>query len=608
MTEGNQQQQKSAAILSVSDKTDLVPFAEGLSKHGVELYASGGTFKCLQQAGIPVKEVSELTQAAEMLGGRVKTLHPAVHGGILARRDMEQDCKDMQDRGFQYIDYVVCNLYPFEKVVAQTGESLSMQTAIEEIDIGGVTLLRAGAKNHNRVTIVTDVKDYDKVLQELTNEGQVSTSLRQTLALKAFERTASYDQHISQFLATRFADSNQLMKLRYGANPHQQNASVYIAGQQLPFKVLNGSPGFINLLDALNSWQLVKELGQSTGICAAASFKHVSPAGVGLGLPLSDDERIVMQVSDISALSLMASAYARARGADRMSSFGDWIALSGRCDLDTAKLIGKEVSDGIIAAGYDAEALEILKKKKGGKYCVLQMDSSYEPANAVDSRDVYGLRLSQSRNGALFSSELVKSFDVLSKCTDINDAAAIDMLVAVIALKYTQSNSVAFAHNGMIVGLGAGQQSRIHCTRLAGSKADFYWLRYHPRVLAMKFKQGIKRADISNAIDLYVSGEVQTMPKDGVEYNEWATKFDEASGSPALLTEAERQDWLNKRRDVVCASDAFFPFPDNVHRAHRSGVKYIIAPTGSVQDKQVISAADEYGMVYAKNPFRLFHH
>lgn len=309
-----------------------------------------------------------------MLGGRVKTLHPAIHGGILARSTVPSDVQDMKDRGYNFIDFVVCNLYPFQKTVANP--EVTVAQAVEEIDIGGVTLLRAAAKNHDRVSIVCDPSDYQTVLQEYCAQKAVSELTRKNLALKAFEHTAAYDAAISDYFRKTYA-SNGLgqLTLRYGMNPHQKPAQVYSTTGQLPFKVLNGSPGYINLLDAFNSWPLVKELKRELGLPAAASFKHVSPAGTAVGLPLSDEERKVMQVDDCGDLTALACAYARARGADRMSSFGDWIALSDVCDVPTARIISREVSDGVIAPGYTSEALDILKKKKGGKYCVLEVAS-----------------------------------------------------------------------------------------------------------------------------------------------------------------------------------------------------------------------------------------
>jgi phosphoribosylaminoimidazolecarboxamide formyltransferase/IMP cyclohydrolase len=586
------------ALLSVSDKTGLVELAKGLHESGVQLLASGGTAKMIRNANLPVRDIADITKAPEMLGGRVKTLHPAVHGGILARRSLESDVNDMKERGYDFIDVVVCNLYPFQKTVAAA--DVTIAKAVEEVDIGGVTLLRAAAKNHERVTVVCDPSDYAAIVGALKSSGKVPDSLRQSLALKAFQHTAQYDSAISDYFRKEYSSGYGQLKLRYGMNPHQQPAQVFsMRNEGLPFKVLNGSPGFINLLDALNAWPLAKELKKSLNLPAAASFKHVSPAGCAIGVPLSDVERQVMQVEK-DELTPLASAYARARGADRMSSFGDFIALSDTCDVATAKLISKEVSDGVIAPGYQKEALEILSKKKGGKYCVLQIDPNYEPSE-MEMRTVYGLSLEQKRNNAAISVEDLK--EIVSKDKHVSEDAKRDMVLALIALKFTQSNSVCYAHNGMVVGLGAGQQSRIHCTRLAGSKSDNFWFRFHPSVLSFKFKQGVKRADKANAIDLFVSGEIEEA--EASERASWEAYFEQI---PKFLTREERKEWLGKRSNVIIASDAFFPFSDNIHRAKRSGVKYVVAPGGSVQDAEVLQVADSYGMVVVRSPYRLFHH
>lgn len=588
---------KKTAILSVYDKTGLLDLAKGLSEKKVRILASGGTARMVREAGFPVEDVSSITHAPEMLGGRVKTLHPAVHGGILAR-NLESDEEDLKKQNIDKVDYVVCNLYPFKETVAKVGVTVS--EAVEEIDIGGVTLLRAAAKNHARVTILSDPNDYSTFLSELTEEGEVTQELRNRLALKAFEHTADYDAAISDFFRKQYSEGEAQLPLRYGANPHQKPAQAFVALQEeLPFKVLSGSPGYINLLDALNSWPLVKELSASLNLPAAASFKHVSPAGAAVGIPLSDVEKQVYFVSDIENLSPLAAAYARARGADRMSSFGDWIALSNIVDVPTAKIISREVSDGIIAPGFEPEALELLKKKKGGKYCVLQIDPNYIP-ESTETRQVYGISLQQKRNDAIINKSSFR--EVVSKNKALSEQAVIDLTVATIALKYTQSNSVCYAKNGMVVGLGAGQQSRIHCTRLAGDKADNWWFRQHPRVLAFKWAKGVKRPEKSNAIDLFVTGQI---PTEEPEKSEYESKFAEI---PVPLTEEERKEWMSKLTNVSLSSDAFFPFPDNVYRAVRSGVKFIAAPAGSVMDKAVFGAADSFNLVYVENPIRLFHH
>lgn len=583
------------AIVSVYDKTGLLDLAKGLVRNDVRILASGGTAKMIREAGFPVDDVSSITHAPEMLGGRVKTLHPAVHGGILAR-NIESDEKDLNDQGINKVDYVVCNLYPFKETVAKV--NVTVEEAVEEIDIGGVTLLRAAAKNHARVVILSDPSDYPMFLAEL-DKGEISQSTRNNLALKAFEMTAEYDSCISDFFRKRYSEDVAQLPLRYGANPHQRPAQTYVTQGHLPFTVVNGSPGYINLLDALNSWQLVKELSAALQLPAAASFKHVSPAGAAVGLPLSEVEKKVYYVSDIENLSPLANAYARARGADRMSSFGDFIALSNVVDLPTAKIISREVSDGVIAPGYEPEALELLKQKKGGKYCVLQIDPNYQPG-PTETRTVFGIQLEQKRNDAIFNAN---SFhDIHSKNRNLPEEAVIDLMVATIALKYTQSNSVCYAKGGMVIGLGAGQQSRIHCTRLAGDKADNWWLRFHPKVLGFKWAKGTKRPAKSNAVDLYVSNQI---PREGPELEDYVAKFEEV---PEPLTLEERREWAAKLTNVALSSDAFFPFSDNVYRCVRSGVKYIFAPTGSVNDQAVMDAADANGVVYIENGIRLFHH
>ncbi|KAK9455062.1 cytidine deaminase-like protein [Dipodascopsis uninucleata] len=585
------------AILSVYDKTGLLDLAKGLVKHDIRLLASGGTAKLVREAGFPVEDVSAITHAPEMLSGRVKTLHPAVHAGILAR-NIESDENDLAAQGIDKVDYVVCNLYPFKETIAKV--NVTIEEAVEEIDIGGVTLLRAAAKNHSRVTILSDPSDYPSFLEQL-DKGEISTQARNSYALKAFEHTAEYDAAISDFFRKKYAESKSQLTLRYGANPHQKPAQAYVKHGELPFKVLSGSPGYINLLDALNSWPLVKELSISLNLPAAASFKHVSPAGAAVAIPLSDVEKKIYFVDDISDddMTPLAIAYARARGADRMSSFGDWIALSDTVDACTAKIISREVSDGIIAPGYEPEALDILKKKKAGKYTILQIDPTYSP-ESIETRQVYGVSLAQKRNDVFINASSFK--DIVSKNKDLPDNAVTDLIVATISLKYTQSNSVAYAKNGMLIGLGAGQQSRIHCTRLAGDKADNWWLRQHPRVLAFKWAKGVKRPDKSNAIDLYVSNQI---PTEEPEKSEYESKFAEV---PVPLTAEERKEWLYKLDGVSLSSDAFFPFSDNVYRAARSGVKYIAAPSGSVQDSAVFAAADSKNIVYVENHVRLFHH
>lgn len=588
---------KKTAILSVYDKTGLLDLAKGLVENEVRILASGGTAQLVREAGFPVEDVSSITHAPEMLGGRVKTLHPAIHGGILAR-NLESDEKDLKDQHIDKVDFVVCNLYPFKETVAKIG--VTVDEAVEEIDIGGVTLLRAAAKNHARVTVLSDPNDYAVFISELSNTGEISQDLKNRLALKAFEHTAEYDALIADFFRKQYSEDKAQLPLRYGANPHQKPAQAYVTEQEeLPFKVLCGTPSYINLLDALNSWPLVKELSASLNLPAAASFKHISPAGAAVGIPLNDVEKQVYFVNDIENLSPLACAYARARGADRMSSFGDFIALSNIVDVPTALIISKEVSDGVIAPGYEPAALEMLKKKKNGKYCILQVDPNYVP-DPLETRQVFGVTLQQRRNDAIINQSSFR--EIVSKNKALTEQAIIDLTVATLALKYTQSNSVCYSKNGMVIGLGAGQQSRIHCTRLAGDKANNWWLRQHPKVLAIKWAKGVKRPEKSNAIDLFVTGQI---PTEEPEKSEYEAKFEEV---PVPFTPEERKEYLSKLTNVSLSSDAFFPFADNVYRAARSGVKYIAAPSGSVMDRAVFDAADALDIVYVENPIRLFHH
>ncbi|KAK8872900.1 AICARFT/IMPCHase bienzyme [Apiospora arundinis] len=587
------------AIVSVYDKTGLLDLAKGLVQQNVRILASGGTARMIRESGFPVEDVSAITKAPEMLAGRVKTLHPAVHAGILAR-NLESDEKDLAEQSIDKVDYVICNLYPFKDTVSKI--NVTVPEAVEEIDIGGVTLIRAAAKNHSRVTILSDPQDYPEFLKEL-KAGEIQETSRNRYALKAFEHTADYDDHISAFFRARYAgDGLQYSTLRYGANPHQKPAAAFMRSADLPFKVLCGSPGYINLLDALNSWPLVKELKAALGKPAAASFKHVSPAGAAIGVPLTAEERKVYFVDDIEGIenSGLAQAYARARGADRMSSFGDMIALSDIVDVPTASIISKEVSDGVIAPGYEEAALAILKKKKGGKYLVLQMDPEYQP-DPTEMRTVYGVTLQQHRNDIEISPSSF-SRTVTPKDFSLPETATRDLTVATIALKYTQSNSVCYAKNGQVIGLGAGQQSRIHCTRLAGDKADNWWFRFHPKILGIKWKKGTKRPDKSNAIDLLCSGE---LPKSGPERDLFESVFEEI---PAAFTEAERDEWSAQLGEVAVSSDAFFPFVDNVYRAARSGVKYIAAPGGSQNDGAVFDTAEKLNIVVVEQNIRLFHH
>ncbi len=389
------------------------------------------------------------------------------------------------------------------------------------------------------------------------------------------------------------------LELKYGCNPNQKPSKIYMAGgDDLPITVLNGKPGYINFLDAFNGWQLVKELKQATGLPAATSFKHVSPAGAAVGLPLSDTLAKIYWVDDLGEMSPLACAYARARGADRMSSFGDFISLSDTCDADTARLIKREVSDGVIAPGYTDEALEILKAKKNGNYNVIQIDADYVP-EPLEHKDVFGITFEQGRNELKIDDEFFAN--IVTDNKELTEQAKIDLAISMITLKYTQSNSVCYVKDGQAIGIGAGQQSRIHCTRLAGTKADNWWLRQSPQVMGLPFVDGIRRADRDNAIDLYIGEDYMDVLADGA----WENIFKE---KPEVFTREEKREWLDKMSDVSLGSDAFFPFGDNIERAHRSGVKYVAQPGGSVRDDHVIAACNKYGMVMSFTGLRLFHH
>ena len=388
------------------------------------------------------------------------------------------------------------------------------------------------------------------------------------------------------------------LELKYGCNPNQKPSRIFMENGELPIQVLNGKPGYINFLDAFNGWQLVSELKKATGLPAATSFKHVSPAGAAVGLPLSDTLAKIYWVDDLGDLSPLACAYARARGADRMSSYGDFIALSDVCDVPTANMIKREVSDGIVAPGYEPEALEILKSKKKGNYNVIQIDPDYVP-DPIERKQVFGITFEQGRNELNIDKDFFSN--IVTENKELTEQAKIDLAIAMITLKYTQSNSVCYVKDGQAIGIGAGQQSRIHCTRLAGQKADNWWLRQSPQVMGLQFKDEIRRADRDNAIDIYMGDEYMDVLADGVWENTFKVK-------PEVFTREAKREWLDKMTDVSLGSDAFFPFGDNIERAHKSGVKYVAQPGGSIRDDNVIDTCNKYGMTMAFTGIRLFHH
>jgi len=592
------------ALISVSDKTDLLVLAAALKEAGIEVLSTGGTAKTLKEAGLAVTDVADYTGFPEMMDGRVKTLHPKVHGGLLAIRGNEEHEKACVDHKIDKIDMLIVNLYPFQETVAKGGD---FENCIENVDIGGPAMIRGAAKNHPSVTVITNVTQYAQVIAELkANGGSTTMKTRRSLAAAAFSLTAAYDAAV----ATWFTAQNQeeptivtrgyelAFPLKYGCNSHQVPANIYsLHGAKLPFKVINGKPGYINLLDALNSWALVKETKQALGIAAAASFKHVSPAGAAIAIPLSDVEKAAYEAP--ADLSPSALAYLRARNADPMCSFGDWAALSDVVDEQTAMYLKTEVADGIIAPGYTPEALAILSAKKSGGFIIIEADMAYTPPGGmIDYREIGGCVFAQRGHGDM----VIKPEDLEVKTVnkDLSDAAKQDLVLASIAVKYTQSNSVGYAKNGMMIGVGAGQQSRVDCVKLAGRKVTTWWMRQHPKVLGLKFKEGVKRQARVNARVRYIEGDMTDL-----EMTEWAAQFEEV---PAPLVPEDYKEHMGKLTGVSLSSDAFFPFRDGIDTASRYGVTYIAQPRGSVQDAAVTAACDQYNMVQVHHGMRLFHH
>jgi phosphoribosylaminoimidazolecarboxamide formyltransferase/IMP cyclohydrolase len=596
------------ALISVSDKTGIVELATFLASKGVELLSTGGTAKKLRESGLTVIDVSDYTGSAECLDGRVKTLHPKVHGGLLGVRGNAQHEKEMEEHGIGKIDMTILNLYPFEATVKGGG---NFEQCIENIDIGGPSMLRSTAKNHAFTTIVTSPDQYEEVTAVMTGKDGTTLELRKKFASRAFALSASYDSAIASWFSGQLGTEAPVVArvykpefpLKYGCNPHQKPAGISsIVGTPLPFTVLNGTPGYINLLDAANAWQLVKELREGTGLPAASSFKHVSPAGAAVAVPLSDVECAAYEVTPEAAAKLtpVALAYLRARNADPMCSFGDFAAVSDVVDEDTALILKKEVSDGIVAPGFTPEALEILKAKKGGKFIILEATAGFVPTQ-VEYREVYGMTFSQKRNDVIVTKDHMSNVVTKGGADGLSDSAIRDMIVASICVKYTQSNSVGFAKDGMMVGVGAGQQSRVDCVKLAGRKVQTWFLRQHPKVLALKFNVGVKRQDRVNARVRYIEGDFTKEEK-----VRWLAQFSEV---PEPLTEEEKNSFMaSKLSEVTISSDAFFPFRDSIDHASKLGVSYVVQPGGSVQDEQITAACEEYGMEMCFTNLRLFHH
>lgn len=604
------------ALLSVSDKTGLVELGRALAAHGVELLSTGGTAKALRAADIPVVDVADYTGFPEMLGGRVKTLHPKIHGGIMYVRGNAEHEASIKEAGIKGIDLVVLNLYAFDKTV-ESGADFG--TCVENVDIGGPSMLRSSAKNHAHVAIATAPDQYAALVASLAaHGGGTPYALRKRFAAAAFAHSARYDAAIASWFASQIdaeagaaaapdvlaTRAYELVRpLKYGNNPHQKPAALYAAlGSKPPFTVRNGTPGYINMLDALNAYQLVRECRIALDLPAAASFKHVSPAGAGLGVPLTALERRAYDVAPDADLTPLATAYVRARQADPLCSFGDFAALSDVVDAKTAEVLKKEVSDGIIAPGFDDDALAILSSKKGGKFVCVEVDPSYAPP-PMEYREVYGVGFAQRRNDLP-----VTLADVATDAVSggpIGADARRDLVLAAIAAKYTQSNSVVFAKGGQVVGVGAGQQSRVDCVKLAAKKVTTWWLRQSDALLDLPFAPGLKRQQKVNARVKYIEGGLADQsPSEKAAFD---ALF--ASGSaPPELPPADKAAILAKLDGVSLASDAFFPFPDNIDVAAKFGVKFVVQAGGSVQDDAVKATAKGYGIQMAMNGIRLFHH
>jgi phosphoribosylaminoimidazolecarboxamide formyltransferase/IMP cyclohydrolase len=591
------------ALVSVFDKTGLDELGKFLAAKGVHILSTGGTAKKLRDLGCTVQDVADYTGSPEILDGRVKTLHPKVHGGLLAARGNSKHEEEMKEHGLRAIDLTIVNLYPFNEAVAKGGD---FATCIENIDIGGPTMVRSSAKNHASVNIVTNPAQYAELMRHMDeNEGCTTLEFRKNLACAAYACTAAYDAAVSGWMAGQVSSppSSHTVHfqverpLKYGCNPQQLPAGLCsVGGQRLPFAVISGTPGYINLLDAVNAWQLVHELAQVTKRPAAASFKHVSPAGAALSVPLSDEEQMVYEVKG-KPLTDVATAYVRARNADPMCSFGDFVAISHEVDVATANILKIEVSDGIIAPGYNPEAEEILKAKKGGKFIVLKADASFTPP-PMEYRMCGGLGFMQKRNDVLVDASKLEK--VVTADKSLSEEAKLDLILASITLKYTQSNSVGYAKNGMMIGVGAGQQSRVDCVKLAGRKLATWRLRFHPSVMALKFKDGVKRQDRVNARVRYIEGDME-----GPERTEWEKNFDTL---PESLEDQSKSDFVRSLSGVAISSDAFFPFRDSIDHAAKLGVKFVAQPGGSVADDEVIGACNQYGMTMAFTDTRLFHH
>lgn len=580
---------KKNALISVFNKNNIVDLAKYLIANDYNILSTGGSAKLLRDNNIPVTNISDYTSYPEILNGRVKTLHPKIYGGLLNVRNNDSHITQCRELSINNIDLVVVNLYPFSDIVKSNPNDFS--NCIENIDIGGVSLLRAASKNYLDVTVLSSPSQYQNFMDNNYDNKQ--------LALEAFKSTSTYDSLISNWLSDGdYITQNYqvLNNLKYGCNPYQDNARILKnVDSNLPFNILNGNPGYINILDAINSWALVFELKVSLTMQAAASFKHTSPAGVAIYRDLSDEEKDRLNIGD--NLSNISQTYIRARDCDPKSSFGDFIAVNSRVDVSLAKVIKPLVTDGIIAPAYDKEAFEILKQKKKGSFIILEGNDSILKHN-IEYRQFKNCVLSQSSNVRVIdNSDLT---DIVTNNKSITNAQINDMIMALVSLKYTQSNSVGYAYKGQMIGIGAGQQSRIDCVRLARMKAETWFLRNHPIISSLKFVENIKRQDRVNAIISYIEDDFTQ-----VEYNRWLSNFTE---NPPQFTHEEKRHYLDNVNGVILASDAFFPFRDSIDKASKIGVSYVVQPGGSIADENVIEACNEYNMVMIHTDIRLFHH
>ena len=596
------------SLISVSDKKNLKKISQFFIQKGYNILSTGGTYTSIKNDTdttfhSQIKTVSEVTKFPEILDGRVKTLHPVISGAILAKKNNPNHIEQLKKFNIPNINIVIVNLYPFKNVVSKPDTKL--EEAIENIDIGGHTLIREASKNYNDILIIVDPEDYEFVIN---NFDKIDLNFRRKMAEKALVHATDYDIAISNYLNS---DNNDIFRhyikeldFKYGCNPHQTMSSLYnIDGNNSPFKLINGVLGYINIIDAIHSWQLVHELSTSLELCAAASFKHTSPAGVGTSVLLDENLKESYNVKDIN-LTPLATAFIRARYTDPMSSFGDFIALSHKVDLVTAKLIKREVSDGVIAPDFEPEALEILKQKKNGKFIIIKVDKNYNPENAIEVKELYGVAITQQPNN--YKTNINSILNIVTDNTLLTSNCIRDMIIANISLKYAQSNNVAYAYDGQLLGIASGQQNRVDCVRLAGEKTTLWCLMQHPKVLELRklFNPEVKRQDRINACIRFIQGNFTK-----VERQYWLKLFTDSSLLPSKITEDERSAFIKDNfNNISMASDAFFPFRDSIDFASQYGVKYIIQPGGSVADNGVITACNEYNMVMSFSNKRMFYH